>query len=109
MKREIEAWISAVAGACALSIAGFWYWISWNDGLSLPLPADIGAVSQLYGLALLGLIFQFGTPALNIPAWALGLKARSHWAAKAGMAMAGLSLVMYVAYMRFIFKLVTTL
>ena len=106
MKRELEAGISAVAGACALSIAGLWYWVSWNDGLGLPLP-DVGEVRQLYGLALLGLIFQFGTPVLNIPAWVLGIKARSHWAAKAGMVMAGISVVMYVAYLRFIFKLVT--
>jgi hypothetical protein len=110
MNREIQAWISAVAGACALSIAGLWYWVSWDDGLSIPpLPdGDMLDFRELFGLALLGVIFQFGTPALNVPAWILGLQARSHWAAKAGMAMAGVSLALYALYICFFVRLVTT-
>ncbi len=106
MNREIQAWIAAIAGACALSIVGLWYWLSWDDGLMVPpLPGgDMLDFSELYGLALLGVIFQFGTPALNVPAWVLGVRARSHWAAKAGMAMAAISLAMYTAYMSLVAK-----
>jgi len=109
MKREVQAWISALAGACALSIAGLWYWRSWDGGLSVPLlpNGDMLDFSELYGLALFGVIFQFGIPALSLPAWVLGLKARGHWAAKAGIAMAGAALVMYAAYVRSCLRLVT--
>ncbi len=108
MKREIEAGISAVAGACALSITGLWYWLSWDEGLTVPpLPGgDMLDFRELFGMALLGIIFQFGTPVLNVPAWVLGLKARSHWAAKVGIAMAGISLAMYASYIYFVVRFV---
>ncbi len=63
--------------------------------------------TELFGLALFGLIFQFGVPALSVLAWVLGLSARSHWAARAGMAAAGAAMVMYVVYMRAYMRLVT--
>lgn len=102
MKTEMGAWISGVAGACALATAGMWYWGSWDGGLSVPpLPqGDMMDIGQLMGIAVLGVTFQFGTPALCVPAWALGLKAKGHWAAKAGMAMAGAAMVMYAFYVR---------
>ena len=52
------------------------------------------------GIAVLGTMFQFATPALCVPAWVLGLRARHHWAARAGMTMAGVAMVMYAVYVR---------
>ncbi len=110
MKHEIAAWTSAVAGACALSIAALWYWRSWEGELTIPpLPGgDMLDFSELFGLALFGLLFQFGVPALSVPAWVLGLKARSDWAARAGMAAAGAAMVMYAVYVRACVRLVTS-
>ncbi len=107
MKREMQAWISAVAGGCALANAGLWYWRSWDGGLSVPSLSGLDMLDfrQLLGMALLGLMFQFGTPALSALAWVLGLMARGYWAARVGMAMAGTALVMYAAYVYFWMRL----
>jgi hypothetical protein len=100
MKHEIQASIAAVAGACALSGTGLWYWRSWDDGLQIPpLPrGDMLEFTELYRLTLLAVLFQFGTPALDVVACILGLTARNHWAAKAALAMAAVSIAMYAAY-----------
>ncbi len=50
-----------------------------------PLPrGEMLDFTELFGLALFGLIFQIGVPALSVPAWLLGLQARSDWAARHG-------------------------
>lgn len=102
MKGGLRACLAAVAGACALSTAALWYWRSWDGGLSVPpLPqGDMLDISELMGLAVLGTMFQFATPALSAVAWALGWGTRRHRTAKAGMAMAAAAMALYVLYVR---------
>ncbi|GEM_PF-4452827 len=100
--QRLPAFLSAVAGACSLSIALAWYWRSWDGGLSIPPPPpeDLMDFSALFGLTLFALVFQYGTPALSVPAILFGMPARRHWAGKAGLAMAAAALVLYTFYLR---------
>jgi len=104
---NLYAIIAIIAGIAAVSLTGGFFYL--NDGFAPVGPVvhePIADNKSFIAYIVFAYLFQVGTPLLCAGAFFFGFSARRSWAARTGIALATVSLLIYILTVRACLQLI---